>query len=99
MLNALAQDNQLADAQSRTLAASRELLDLQRTSYDAGKSNMLQLIDAQRSYEQARLGRIRAVAAVYQDAAELAVAMGGGWWQASSAQAREWGTRAVPQRP
>ena len=99
VLNALAQDNQLADAQSRTLAASRELLDLQRTSYDAGKSNMLQLIDAQRSYEQARLGRIRAVAAVYQDAAELAVAMGGGWWQASSAQAREWGTRAVPQRP
>ncbi len=99
VLNTLAFDRQLADAQSRTLATSRELLGLQRISYDAGKSNILQLIDAQRSYQQSRLAQTRALASVYQDVAQLAVAMGGGWWQASDADLRDWGSGEPPGQP
>ncbi|HUR05062.1 MAG TPA: efflux transporter outer membrane subunit [Nonomuraea sp.] len=92
VLNALDTDNQLVDAEHRALAASSASLDLQRISYDAGKSNLLELVDAERSYQQARLGDARAVAQRYQDVTQLAVAMGGGWWQAPDTERQEWGT-------
>jgi outer membrane protein TolC len=92
VLNALGSDNQLVDAEHRALAASSASLDLQRISYDAGKSDLLQLVDAQRTYQQARLGDARAVTQRYQDVTQLAVAMGGGWWQAPDTERQEWGT-------
>jgi outer membrane protein TolC len=39
-------------------------------------------MDAQRQYQQARLGYVRAQAQRYQDTIQLMVAMGGGWWDA-----------------
>jgi hypothetical protein len=40
------------------------------------------LLDAQRQYQQAQLGYVRAEAQRYQDTVQLFVAMGGGWWDA-----------------
>jgi outer membrane protein TolC len=46
-----------------------------------GKSNVLQLIDAERTYAQARLGLATAQIQQFQDTAGLLVAVGGAWWQ------------------
>ena len=64
-----------SDLANRTLA-------LQRQSYGEGKSDVLQLLDSQRQYQQARLGYSRALAQRFQDTVQLFVAMGGGWWDA-----------------
>ncbi|HXY97730.1 MAG TPA: efflux transporter outer membrane subunit [Steroidobacteraceae bacterium] len=58
-----------------------EALKLQQASYTVGKSSVLQLIDAQRTYAQARLGLATALVEQYQDAAGLLVALGGAWWK------------------
>ncbi len=79
-LRALGHDAELVAAQKRALDTSTESLALQRISYEAGKSNLLQLLDAERSQQQARLGYARAQAQRFQDTAQLFVAMGGGWW-------------------
>lgn len=79
-LRVLGHDAELVAAQKRALDTSTESLALQRISYEAGKSNLLQLLDAERSQQQARLGYARAQAQRFQDTAQLFVAMGGGWW-------------------
>ncbi len=79
-LRALGHDAQLADAERRALDAANEALDLQRFSYAAGKTDVLRLVDAERSTQQARLGHVRAQAQRLLDSAQLMVAMGGGWW-------------------
>jgi NodT family efflux transporter outer membrane factor (OMF) lipoprotein len=81
-LRALEHDAELVDAERCVLDASSATLELQRFSYAAGKANLLQLLDAQRIAEQARLGYARARAQRYQDTTALLVAMGGGWWDA-----------------
>jgi NodT family efflux transporter outer membrane factor (OMF) lipoprotein len=81
-LRALDHDAQLVAAQRVLMDTAGEALQLQRASYAAGKSNVLSLIDAQRAYQQARLGFARARAQRLQDTAQLFVALGGGWWHA-----------------
>jgi NodT family efflux transporter outer membrane factor (OMF) lipoprotein len=80
VLRALAHDAELVGAQKTAFDTSEASLKLQRLSYTAGKSDLLQLLDAERAYQQARLGYARAKAQRYQDTAQLFVAMGGGWW-------------------
>jgi NodT family efflux transporter outer membrane factor (OMF) lipoprotein len=82
-LRALEHDAELVDAERRALDSSTATLELQRFSYAAGKSNLLQLLDAERLSQQSRLGYARARAQRYQDTTLLLVAMGGGWWDAS----------------
>ncbi len=79
VLRALTHDADLVSAQKQALDTSATALRLQRLSYRAGKSDLLQLLDAERAYQQARLGYARARAQRYQDTAQLFVAMGGGW--------------------
>lgn len=81
VLRALTHDAELVGAQKTAFDISEASLKLQRLSYAAGKSDLLQLLDAERAYQQARLGYARAQAQRYQDTAQLFVAMGGGWWQ------------------
>ena len=59
-------------------------MNLTRTSYAAGEAKLLEVLDAERLYEQARLGYARAKAQRFSDTAQLFVAMGGGWqsWRA-----------------
>jgi NodT family efflux transporter outer membrane factor (OMF) lipoprotein len=65
---------------------SGEALRLQQTSYGVGKTSVLQLIDAQRTYAQARLSLATARLQQYQDTAGLLVALGGGWWMDPASQ-------------
>jgi NodT family efflux transporter outer membrane factor (OMF) lipoprotein len=82
VLRALANDAELVGAQKHALDTSATTLRLQRLSYAAGKSDLLQLLDAERVYQQARLGYARAQTQRFQDTTQLFVAMGGGWWKA-----------------
>ena len=66
-----------------------EALKLQQASYAVGKTNVLQLIDAQRTYAQARLGLASAQVQQLQDTAGLVVALGGGWWKDPQAPAAQ----------
>ena len=81
-LRALAHDAQLVEGQQALLDAAVAALALQRESYEAGKTDVLQLLDAERSVQQARLGMARAQGQRLADSAQLFVALGGGWWQA-----------------
>lgn len=78
LLRALKHDAQQQEAAQAAYAASDAALKLQRLSYGEGKTDLLQLLDAQRGLQQASLGLVRARAQRLQDTAALAVAMGGG---------------------
>jgi NodT family efflux transporter outer membrane factor (OMF) lipoprotein len=80
-LDALAHDADLVAAQRHALDVADESLALARLSYEAGKSDVLQMLDSQRLDQQARLGYARAQTQRFQDTAQLFVAMGGGWWE------------------
>jgi NodT family efflux transporter outer membrane factor (OMF) lipoprotein len=77
-LRALSNDADMVSAQKRAFDVSTTSLELQRQSYAVGKSNLLQLIDAERSHQQARLGYARAQGQRYQDTAQFLLAIGGG---------------------
>jgi len=80
VLEALGHDAELLADQQRALTAAESSLNLTRRSYSIGSVGILQVLDAQRLVEQARLGYVRAKAQRYLDTAQLFVAMGGGWW-------------------
>ena len=76
-LTALRQDAELLQAQANALEAAQATLALTRDSYQAGQASLLQLLDAQRTDQQARLGHARARAQRFTDAAQLFIALGG----------------------
>lgn len=78
-LRALGHDASLVEEEHRALGISADSLALQRLGYRTGKVDIIHLINAERSYQEARLGYARAVAQRYLDTAQLFVAMGGGW--------------------
>jgi outer membrane protein TolC len=82
IMQALTNDARLLATQQRALDMASESVRLQRISYTQGGTGLLNLLDAQRQYQQARLGYVRAQAQRYQDTIQLLVAMGGGWWDA-----------------
>ncbi|MDE1924131.1 MAG: TolC family protein, partial [Gammaproteobacteria bacterium] len=76
-LRALGQDAALVEDERGALGAAAAGLELQRASYAAGRGDVLRLLDAEREFQQARLGYARARAQRYVDSAQLFVAMGG----------------------
>lgn len=64
-------------AQDRALNAAALSLRLNREAYRAGEIGVLQILDAERTYQRALLGQIRIRTAQYLDAAQLFVALGG----------------------
>jgi len=80
-LQALTHDAELIGAARQLLDTANTALTLQRLSYAAGKSDILQLIVAERAYQEARLGYTRAEAQRFLDTSQLFVALGGGWWK------------------
>lgn len=79
LLQALAHDAELLEQQRLALEAADASLSLTRKTYAVGSAGLLQVLDAQRLYGQARLGFVRAQAQRYLDTVQLFVAMGGGW--------------------
>lgn len=79
-LRALDNDAARISVSQHALDIASEALQLQRSSYRAGKSSVLQLIDAERTYAQSKLDAATAKVAQFTDMADLLVALGGGWW-------------------
>ena len=99
ILQALTHDTNLLAAQSHALSMASEAVRLQQINYGSGGSGIIGLLDAQRQYQQAQLGYVRAEAQRYQDTVQLLVAMGGGWWDQKLASRENNGNLAhnVPQ--
>jgi NodT family efflux transporter outer membrane factor (OMF) lipoprotein len=96
VLDALQHDVELIDEERRALDSAEASLRLTRTTYSIGNVGILQVVDAQRVAEQARLGYVRAQAQRLVDTAQLFLAMGGGWWEW---QARTSGAAAMQTAP
>jgi NodT family efflux transporter outer membrane factor (OMF) lipoprotein len=77
LLEALEHDADQLDAQAQAQQAAQSSLDLARVSYTEGNAGVLLVLDAERSYQQARLGYVRAVAQRYMDTVQLFLALGG----------------------
>ena len=64
-------------AQASAESSARETVTMTRQSYNEGNVGVLQVLDAERRYQQARLGYVRAQAQRYMDTAQLMLALGG----------------------
>jgi len=84
-LLALDMDSQQLDLQAEAERLTSETLNLVRVQYRQGAVSYLALLDAQRSYQQARINLIKARVALYNDSAALIYALGGGWNTAEQA--------------
>jgi NodT family efflux transporter outer membrane factor (OMF) lipoprotein len=77
LLEALDHDAEQLDAQDHAQQAAQSSLELARISYKEGNAGVLQVLDAERSYQQARHGYVRAMAQRYLDTVQLFLALGG----------------------
>jgi NodT family efflux transporter outer membrane factor (OMF) lipoprotein len=77
LLEALEHDAEQLDAQSQAQQTAQSSLDLARASYKEGNAGVLQVLDAERLYQRARLGYVGAVAQRYLDTVQLFLALGG----------------------
>jgi NodT family efflux transporter outer membrane factor (OMF) lipoprotein len=77
LLDALDHDAEQLDAQAQARQAAQSSIDLTRASYKEGNASVLQVLDAERVYEQASLGYVKAVAQRYVDTVQLFLALGG----------------------
>lgn len=77
-LSAVQYDAQALAAQTESEDAASRSLELVKAQYRIGTASYLQLLDATRTWQQARLGLIRARAARLSDTTALYAAMGGG---------------------
>ncbi|MGA9420730.1 MAG: efflux transporter outer membrane subunit [Rhodanobacteraceae bacterium] len=78
-LRALELDAENLKAQAEAEQSAEHSLGLVRTQYKDGAANYLQVLDATRQYEQARIGVVQARAARLSDTAALYTALGGDW--------------------
>lgn len=79
-LYALDNDAQALQARYVAQQSADQNLDLVQQSYRAGAVGYLNVLDAQRQQQQAKINFITAQAARYADTAALFQALGGGWW-------------------
>jgi NodT family efflux transporter outer membrane factor (OMF) lipoprotein len=80
VLRALQLDAATLKAQQHAVRAASDTFDLTRGQYRLGAITYVVLLNAERSYQQARLALVQAQAARYADTAALFQALGGGWW-------------------
>lgn len=80
VLRALETDARALAQQQAAFEASEEALALLRRQYRAGAASYLQLLDAQRQFQETRIALIQAQARRFADTAALFQALGGGWW-------------------
>jgi NodT family efflux transporter outer membrane factor (OMF) lipoprotein len=77
---ALQYDAQILTVDRHSMDVALEALKLQQQSYSVGTTTVLNLITAERTYAQARLGYVSARVQQFTDSASLLTALGGGWW-------------------
>jgi NodT family efflux transporter outer membrane factor (OMF) lipoprotein len=79
-LRALESDADSMVAQAASERAAAASLNLAQSQYQLGAIDYLTLLNAQRTWQQARIGLVQAEATRYADTAALFQALGGGWW-------------------
>lgn len=89
VMQGLQHDDESFAAQGRAVESAAENLRLNRLRYQGGKAGLLPVIDAQRSYQRARMSFVRAQTQRYLGAAQLLLATGGGWTPPAASAANE----------
>lgn len=79
-LAALQQDADGLKASAAAETASKTSLDVAQAQVENGYRGYLNLLNAQQSYQQARISLLQAEANRFADTAALYQALGGGWW-------------------
>jgi outer membrane protein TolC len=77
LLDAFNLDAEQLEAQAHAQEAAQSNLDLARASYAEGNVGVIQVLDAQRAFQQARLGFVKSEAQRYLDTVQLFLALGG----------------------
>jgi NodT family efflux transporter outer membrane factor (OMF) lipoprotein len=77
VLQAINHDSEEVAAQDHALTSAKLNLTLTREGYKAGETGVLQVIDAERSYQRALIGQIQAKTAQLHDTVQLSIALGG----------------------
>lgn len=67
-------------AETRAENSASQSLELANSRYLLGAVNYIELLDAQKQYEQTVIALIKAKATRYNDTVSLFAALGGGWW-------------------
>jgi len=99
-LRAVEYDAAALRTQAEAESLARQSLDLSQNQYQLGAVSYLQLLDAQRTYQQTRIDLVQAQAARFADTAALFQALGGGWWhEGPLADASRPGSGATIDRP
>jgi len=80
VLAALQRDAETLQVQLYAEETARQSLDITTERFQAGAIAYLALLDAQRTYQQARILLVIAQANRYEDTVALFTALGGGWW-------------------
>ncbi|WGF87520.1 efflux transporter outer membrane subunit [Marinivivus vitaminiproducens] len=84
-LQALQSDAETVAAQRTVERAASESLAIAEGQYRSGSASFLTLLNAQNTYEQAKIGRVQAEANRFVSTAALYQALGGGWWNRQQA--------------
>lgn len=79
-LAALEHDAEALRASAAASDAAKTSLDLARLQYKDGYAAYLAVLNADQTYQQARLTKVQAEAGRFTDTAALFQALGGGWW-------------------
>jgi NodT family efflux transporter outer membrane factor (OMF) lipoprotein len=98
-LRALQYDADGLAAQVNAEAAAKNSLDLAQTQFAAGAISYPQLLDAQRTYQQARIGLVQAQAARLSDTVALFQALGGSIHDTDSAPKKSPSPSPSPSSP
>jgi len=87
-LEALRHDAQAVHAQEAASDAAREALGLVQASQAAGLVSDADVLAADAAFHQATIGLVQLRASRYEDTVALLTALGGGWWDTTSAEPR-----------
>lgn len=79
-LRAVQYDANTLKAQAASEKASLDSLNLAQEQYKSGAVAYVTIVNAQQTYQNARILRVKAQAARFTDTAALFQALGGGWW-------------------
>ncbi len=77
LLEALSHDAEQLTAEDEAQQAAEANLGLTRAAYREGNVGILQVLDAQRAYQRARLGYVKSLGQRYLDTVQLFLALGG----------------------
>ena len=98
-LRALQSDADALRAQTAAEDTAAASLSLSQQQYELGAVNYLTLLNAQQTYQNAVINRLRAQAARYTDTAALFQALGGGWWNRTDVDPKSNGSPGVFSLP